>query len=120
MLFADCLLTPEKTIEFVDVKDGTFSIFLHGYERLLNDFRIPNDQNTKQEMSLKQENTKLTPVLPRHFLLKRQMNNYSSVEEDQLLVGQFRKNLGVYGGSNPLPHPTSNLTHTELETHRAH
>lgn len=77
MLFADCLLTREKTIEFVDVKDGTFSIFLHGYESLLNDFRIQNDQNTKQEMSLKQENTKLTPVLPRHFfLLKRQMNNY--------------------------------------------
>lgn len=36
MLFADCLLTQEKTVEFVDGKDLTFSIFLHGYESLLN------------------------------------------------------------------------------------
>lgn len=101
-------------------------MFLHGYESLLNDLlpkkpsRIQYDQNTKQEMSLKQENIKLTPVLPRHFLLKWQMNNYSSVEEDHVLAEEFLKNLGAHSGSDPLPHPTSNLTHTELETHKVH
>lgn len=112
MLFADCLLTREKTIEFVDVKEGTFSIFLHGYESLLNDFRIQNDQNTKQEMSLKQENTKLTPVLPRHFLLTRQMNNYSSVGEDHILAEEFLKNLGAHSRSNSLRHPKPNTHRT--------
>lgn len=121
MLFCRLFVnTGEKEIEFVDENDGTFSIFLHGYESLWNDFRIQSDQNTKQEMSLKQENTKLTPVLPRHFLFKRQMNNYSPVEEDHILAEEFLKNLGARSGSNPLPHPTPNLTHKELKTHKAH